>query len=137
MIAAVISQFLLRKRFAATLAGALFSALVAGPALGQTRGSWNVDADGLWSLNTNWLNNTIAGGISGTATFANNITATRTVTLDTSRSLGSFIFGDADTSSAASWIVSGTAPMTMDNGVNSAKITVNALGTGATTTMSS
>ena len=137
MIAAVVSQFRPRKHLAATLAGALFSALVAGPALAQTRGSWNVDADGLWSGTSNWLNNTIAGGVSGTATFANNITATRTVTLDTARSLGSFIFGDADTSSPASWIVSGTAPMTMSNGTSSALITVNALGTGATVTISS
>ena len=137
MIAAVVSQFRPRKHLAATLAGALFSALVAGPALAQTRGSWNVDADGLWSGTSNWLNNTIAGGVSGTATFANNITATRTVTLDTARSLGSFIFGDADTSSPASWIVSGTAPMTMSNGTSSAMITVNALGAGATVTISS
>ena len=137
MFAVVVSQFRLRKHLAATLAAALFSALVAGPALAQTKGSWNVDADGLWSGTSNWLNNTVAGGISGTATFANNITANRTVNLDTARSLGSFIFGDADTSSAASWIVSGTAPMTMNNGTNSALITVNALGTGATVTISS
>ncbi|MGI9177147.1 MAG: hypothetical protein ACR2IT_04745, partial [Pirellulales bacterium] len=109
------------------LLAALLGASLSAPALAQTRGTWNVDADGLWSGSSNWLNNTIAGGVSGTATFANNITASRTVTLDTNRSLGSFIFGDSDTSSAASWIVSGTAPMTMDNGVNSAKITVNAL----------
>ncbi len=137
MIAAVVPQFRLRRHLAATLAGALFSALVAGPALGQTRGSWNVDADGLWSGTSNWLNGSVAGGVSGTATFANDITATRTVTLDTARSIGSFIFGDSDTSSAASWIVSGTAPMTMNNGANSATITVNALGTGATVTISS
>jgi fibronectin-binding autotransporter adhesin len=76
--------------------------------------------------------------VSGTATFANNITAPRTVTLDTSRSLGSFIFGDADTSSAASWIVAGVtgSTMTMNNGTNSATITVNALGTGASATIS-
>jgi fibronectin-binding autotransporter adhesin len=129
---------LARLPWAAGLVAGVLAALPAGPALAQTRGSWNVDADGLWSVNTNWLNNTIAGGISGTATFANNITATRTVTLDTSRSLGSFIFGDADTSSAASWIVtSSTTSMTMDNRTNSATITVNALGTGATATISS
>jgi fibronectin-binding autotransporter adhesin len=135
MIAAVVSQFRLRKHLAATLAGALFSALVAGPALAQS-GSWNVDADGLWSGTSNWLNGTIGQGIGGTATFANNITAPRTVTLDTSKSLGRFVFGDADTSSAASWIVSGTNSMTMNNGTNSATITVNALGTGATATIS-
>ena len=135
MIAAVVSQFCLRKHLTATLAGALFSALVAGPALAQS-GSWNVDADGLWSGTSNWLNGTIGQGVGGTATFANNITATRTVTLDTNKSLGRFVFGDADTSSAASWIVSGTNSMTMNSGTNSATITVNALGTGATATIS-
>jgi autotransporter-associated beta strand protein len=128
-------QFHLRKRLAATLAVALLSALVAGPALAQS-GSWNVDADGLWSGTTNWLNNTIAGGIGSTATFSNNITATRTVTLDTNRSIGRFVFGDADTASAASWIVSGST-MAMNSGVNSGTITVNALGTGATATIAS
>ena len=137
MITAEFSHFRAVQRGAAVLAWVLVSALAAGEALAQTRGSWNVDADGTWSVTTNWLNNTVAGGITGTATFANNITATRTVTLDTARSLGSFIFGDSDTSSAASWIVSGTAPMTMNNGANSATITVNALGTGATVTISS
>ena len=116
------------------LAG-LLGASLSGPALAQN-GSWNVDADGLWSGTTNWLNNTIGQGIGGTATFANNITASRTVTLDTNKSLGRFVFGDADTSSAASWIVSGTNSMTMNNGTNSAMITVNALGTGATATIS-
>jgi fibronectin-binding autotransporter adhesin len=120
----------------AGLASALMVALAAGPALGQTRGTWNVDADGTWSVTSNWLSGAVAGGVGGTATFANNITATRTITLDTARSLGSFIFGDADTSSAASWIVTSATTMTMNNGANSATITVNALGTGATATIS-
>lgn len=125
-------------RVAACMAVVLWSLAAGGDALAQTRGSWNVDADGLWSVNANWLNNTIAGGISGTATFANDITATRTVTLDTARSLGSFVFGDASTSSTGSWIVtSSTSTMTMNNGTNSATITVNALGAGATATISS
>lgn len=132
------SSFCMRGVGLAGLAWWLFAACVPGTALAQTRGTWNVDADGLWSGSSNWLNNTIAGGVSGTATFANNITATRTVTLDTSRSLGSFIFGDADTSSAASWIVvsASTQTMTMANGTNSATISVNALGAGATATIS-
>ncbi len=137
MIAAVVSRFL-RRDGAAAGALALVVALAAGPALAQgTRGSWNVDADGLWSGSSNWLSNTIGGGVTGTAAFANNITATRTVTLDSNRSLGTLIFGDADTSSAASWIVTGTNLLTMNNGVNSGTITVNALGTGATATVSS
>jgi fibronectin-binding autotransporter adhesin len=132
-----LKRFFPHGRVLAALVTALLGASLSGPALAQTRGTWNVDADGTWSVTSNWLNNTVAGGISGTATFANNITGNRTITLDTARSLGSFIFGDADTSSAASWIVSGTAPMTMNNGANSATITVNALGTGATVTISS
>ncbi|MBM4057515.1 MAG: hypothetical protein FJ275_04665, partial [Planctomycetes bacterium] len=95
-------RFSVYGRIATCVAVVLVGLATCSDAMAQTRGSWNVDADGLWSLNTNWLNNMIAGGISGTATFANNITATRTVNLDTARSLGSFIFGDADTSSAAS-----------------------------------
>ena len=125
----------LRAATPSLLLAALLGASLSGPALAQN-GSWNVDADGLWSGTTNWLNNTIGQGIGGTATFANNITASRTVTLDTNKSLGRFVFGDADTSSAASWIVSGTNSMTMNNGTNSAMITVNALGTGATATIS-
>ncbi len=125
----------LRAAMPSLLLAALLGASLSGPALAQN-GSWNVDADGLWSGTTNWLNNTIGQGVGGTATFANNITATRTVTLDTNKSLGRFVFGDADTSSAASWIVSGTNSMTMNSGTNSATITVNALGTGATATIS-
>jgi fibronectin-binding autotransporter adhesin len=134
MIAAVFSHNLRRGR-ATTWALALCSALAAGPALGQS-GSWNVDADGTWSVNSNWLGNTIAGGVGNTATFANNISGTKTVTLDTNRSIGRFVFGDADTASAGSWVVSGST-MTMNSGVNSGTITVNALGTGATATISS
>ena len=132
----------LRAATPSLLLAGLLGASLSGPALAQN-GSWNVDADGLWSGTTNWLNNTIGQGIGGTATFANNITASRTVTLDTSKTLGRFVFGDADTSSAASWIVSGTgvtfsgtSTMTMNSGTNSATITVNALGTGATATIS-
>lgn len=130
---------MLRCHRAAAWALAVVLALAAGPALAQTRGTWNVDADGTWSVTTNWLNNTVAGGVSGTANFTNNITATRTVSLDTNRSLGSFIFGDSDTTSVASWIVApvtGGTTMTMANGTNSPTITVNALGTGATATIS-
>ena len=130
-----LKRFFPHGRVATALATALLGASLSGPALGQTRGTWNVDADGTWSVTSNWLSGAVGGGVSGTATFANNITTgTRTVTLDTSRSLGSFIFGDADTSSAASWIVASVATgttMTMNNGTNSALITVNALGTGA------
>jgi fibronectin-binding autotransporter adhesin len=126
-------------RVLAALATALLGASLSGPALGQTRGTWNVDASGTWSVTSNWLGNAVAGGVSGTANFTNNITADRTVSLDTNRSLGAFVFGDSDTASAASWTVApvtGGTTITMANGTNSATFTVNALGTGATATIS-
>lgn len=138
MMPAVFSHAL-RRGSALAWALAVVLSLAAGPALGQVRGTWNVDTDGLWSGSSNWLNNTIAGGVSGTANFTNNITATRTISLDTNRSLGAFVFGDSDTTSLASWIVApvtGGTTITMANGTNSALITVNALGTGATATIS-
>jgi len=134
MVAAVFSHILRRDRGAAW-ALAVVLALAAGPALAQS-GSWNVDADGLWSGTTNWLGNVEAKGNASTATFANDITFTRTVTLDVTRALGNVVFGDANTTSAASWIVSGTT-LTINNNTNSGTITVNALGTGATATISS
>jgi hypothetical protein len=60
MIVAVFSRVCLRDR-AAAWALALVVALATGQALAQTPGSWNVDADGLWSVNANWLNNNIGG----------------------------------------------------------------------------
>ena len=134
-----LKRFFPHGRVATALATALLGASLSGPALGQTRGTWNVDADGTWSVTSNWLGGAIGGGVGGTANFTNNITATRTVSLDTNRSLGSFVFGDGDTSSAASWIVApvtGGTTITMANGTNSALITVNALGAGATATIS-
>lgn len=130
---------MLRCHRAAAWALAVVLSLTAGPALAQTRGTWNVDADGTWSVTSNWLSGAVGGGVGGTANFTNNITATRTVSLDTNRSLGGFVFGDSDTTSVASWIVApvtGGTTMTMANGTNSPTITVNALGAGQTATIS-
>src|ERR1700722_15666551 len=58
-------------------------------------GTWNVDADGLWSGSGNWLGGTIADGAGNTADFsAVPITAERNVILDTSRTLGSLNIGE-------------------------------------------
>ena len=96
-------------------------------------GTWNVDANGLWSLNTNWLNSIIAD--SAAANFTNDITADRTVSLNSARNISSLVFGDSNTATAGSWI--------LDNNGNAANtltgltaITVNALGTGKTATIS-
>jgi autotransporter-associated beta strand protein len=62
-------------------------------------GTWNVDADGLWSDSGNWLNGIIADGAGNTADFsAVPITAERNVILDTSRTLGSLNIGETSLS---------------------------------------
>jgi fibronectin-binding autotransporter adhesin len=96
-------------------------------------GTWNVDDNGLWSLNTNWLTSIIADNAA--ANFTNNITADRTVSLDSARTITSLVFGDSNTSTAGSWILdnNGNAANTL-TGLST--ITVNALGTGKTATIS-
>jgi fibronectin-binding autotransporter adhesin len=79
------------------------------------------------------LNSIIAD--SAAANFTNNITADRTVSLDSARTITGLTFGDGNTATAGSWI--------LDNNGNAANtltgltaITVNALGTGKTATIS-
>lgn len=101
-------------------------------------GSWAVDANGLWSDSLNWAGGTIADGSGFTATFAMDITANRTVSLDSARTLGNLTFGDADIGTAASWIVnnSGNASNILTLAGGTPTITVNALGAGQSATIS-
>ncbi|GAA5117373.1 autotransporter-associated beta strand repeat-containing protein [Luteolibacter yonseiensis] len=65
-------------------------------------GTWATDADGTWSDATKWTGAFPANGETYSANFSTlNITADRTVMLDTSRSIGSLVFGD--TSGAQNW----------------------------------
>ncbi len=95
--------------------------------------AWGVDASGAWNLSTNWAGSTIADGSGFTATFANDITADRTVTLGVDRTIGSLTFGDSNTSTAGSWLLTGNTLTLSSTHI----ITVNALGTGKTVTISS
>jgi autotransporter-associated beta strand protein len=76
-------------------------------------GTWNTNASGNWSLAANWASGTIADGTDGTANFVFNITATRTVTLDSARTIGNLVFTDATTSSN-DWALSGANILTLD-----------------------
>lgn len=88
-------------------------------------GTWNVDAGGNWSTSTNWLSNQIADGATFTANFTNNITAARTVTLDTTRTIGSLTFSDAGAAGSA-WTLtrSSTNTLTLNNGASAPVISV-------------
>jgi hypothetical protein len=50
--------------------------------------TWNVDAGGNWSTTTNWWKNTVPSGTSAEAILGSINTAPRSVTLDTSRTVG-------------------------------------------------
>ncbi len=71
-------------------AGAVFLLAGASPAWAVS-GTWtNSIADGNWGDAINWANGTIADGADSTATFSS--TATRSITLNTSRTIGNLTF---------------------------------------------
>lgn len=94
-------------------------------------GTWtNTTSGGLWSGGGNWSGGTVADGASFTADFNTiDITADNTVHLDSSRTLGTLVFGDTATGTAAGWVLDndGGANVLTLNGART--LTVNALGT--------
>ena len=105
-----------------------------------TPGVWTSLTSGqTWSTAASWGSSVIASGAGFTANFGTlNPIADTTVRLDSTRTIGSLVFGDTTTSSAASWILdnNGNAAniLTLSGGTSS--ITVNALGTGKLATVS-
>ena len=90
---------------------------------------------GTWSTAANWTNNLAAAGTNVTANFSQlDFTADIQITNDTARTIGSLIFGDTDTSSAASFVMTNN---TITLAGTTPTITVNALGSGALVTMRS
>ncbi|HEY9250832.1 MAG TPA: hypothetical protein VIO38_16945, partial [Rariglobus sp.] len=77
---------------AAALLGALAGLLCASAANAAT-GTWNKDLAGNWSDSTKWLSSTPADGAGFTANLTFNITGARTVTMDTSHTLGTLNIG--------------------------------------------
>jgi autotransporter-associated beta strand protein len=91
----------------------------------NSNGAWSVDAGGNWSDPANWSSGTVADGATYTANFgAVNITADRTVTLDTARSIGTLRFGDPG--GTQSWTITNASGsvLTLSNGSSSPAIAV-------------
>ena len=110
----------------------LFTVVVVG---NYPTASWQVDANGLWSTPSNWDPGVVDGS---TANFINNITADRTVSLDSDRTLNRVVFGDSDASTAGSWILNNNG-VTNNNLILSGTtpgVTVNTLGTEKSATIS-
>lgn len=102
------------------LAGSVL-ALLANQSAQAAAGSWAAAVDGNWSDSTKWTSGTIANAATFTASFNVAGTGTYTVTLDSSRTIGSIAKG---TASSGSWtIVSANgAVLTLDNGASSSQI---------------
>ena len=100
-------------------------------------GTWTqTTSGGLWSNTANWSGGTVANASGSTAFFnAVDITADNTVHLDSARTITGLTFGDTATGTPASWILdnNGNAANTL-TGIGT--ITVNALGTGKSATIS-
>ena len=113
------------------------SSLLAASHSQAASGTWNVNANGLWSTAGNWTPG-IADGSGFTANFTNDITADRTVSLDSDRPLTSLVFGDSATGTAGSWILNnnGDSNNNLILAGTTPGITVNALGTNKTATIS-
>lgn len=103
-------------------------------------GTWiQSTSGGLWSDPANWLNAIIADGSANSANFATlDLTTNNTVHLDSPRTLSSLVFGDTNATSPAGWLVdnNGAAANSLTLAGTAPSITVNSLGTGATTTIS-
>ena len=116
--------------------GALLGSAVLFFSVSQTRaadGTWSVDDNGAWSEDVKWTSSVIADGAGFTANFTNDQTADATITLDTPRSIGHLVFGDADTGTACSWLLTGSV-LTLD--ATTPSITVDNLASGASATIS-
>jgi autotransporter-associated beta strand protein len=67
-------------------------------------GTWIADGSGNWGDSNKWSGSIVATGAGQTANFSTiNITGTRTVTLDSSRTIGTLKFGD--TSGSQGWAI--------------------------------
>src|SRR5215469_629354 len=90
-------------------------------------GTWTNDASSLWSDTASWLNATVADGTDSTADFSTvNISANRTVTLDSSRNIGNMLFGNPLTPASTNWTLgsSGGSILTLAVSSGSPTITV-------------
>ena len=102
-------------------------------------GTWTGAAGGAWSDPTKWLSSAVADGVGATADFNTlNPTSDATVRLDGDRTLGNLVFGDTNTSTAASWILdnNGSLSNNLILAGTTPTITVNALGSGKSTAIS-
>ena len=116
------------------------AALLASHSVQAADGTWTqLISGGLWSTGVNWAGSMIADGSGSTANFNTlDLTADNTVHLDGDRTLTNLIFGDTATATAGNWILDNNAVSTNNLILagSTPTLTVNALGTAMTATIS-
>ncbi|MCC6352941.1 MAG: hypothetical protein IT577_03590, partial [Verrucomicrobiae bacterium] len=103
-------------RMAAVVAG--IWACAAGAAA-QTTNSWILNGNGVWSLTNNWFPNTnYPDSIGAVVYITNNVTANRTLTIDTNSTVGVLTWGDWDRGSQIDMRSTNAVPsiITFDSG---------------------
>ncbi len=101
--------------------------------------TWTNTAGGLWGTSGNWLDGIIGTGSGNTADFSQaDLTADTTVNLDAARTIGNLLIGNTDATPNANWILgnNGNWANTLTLAGGTPTITVNALGTGKSATIS-
>lgn len=106
------------------LPGLLLAALCAGAwSAHATSGVWTNDASSVWSDTTSWLDGVIADGTDATGDFSTiNISADRTVTLDSSRSAGTLLFSGG--TGAHNWFLNSSGGSVLTLAVSSGSPTI-------------
>lgn len=127
-----------RRLTVPVIISAVFACALMQSKVQAVNGTWNTNGNGNWSDATKWASATIADDNTSTANFTLNITADRTVTVDTNRTIRSMVFTDLTTASH-NWIVnrSGTAVLTLAGTTPSISVTnqaatISAIMTGST-----
>ena len=115
---------------AAPMLAAAIATMLSSHVAQAADGTWSNDGNSLWDTTTNWTGGIVASGSGATANFNTlNITADRTVSLDSARTIGTLIFGDA--TSSHGWLLDGgSAPYILTLAGTTPTITVNPLATG-------
>lgn len=87
-----------------------------------TTGAWLLNASGNWDNPTNWTASAIPNAHGAMAILTNNMTGTRTVTMDTDVVLGALRIGSLNGASSFTVAASGGSRLTFGNHGNSAQI---------------
>jgi hypothetical protein len=82
---------------------------------------WDVDSDGAWPATSNWMFAIVPNSTNTKAVFGDVITASRTVTLSSSQTVGHVVFDNGN-----SYVITGSSALNLSVTTGEADITVNA-----------